>query len=83
MKPKPKTIDSKNDSKSSTTLDRKDKSMFAALLPGLCAPNDTKNMQFSSSESDSEEEIAPGSAGDNEVDDMMAALEHLAPSKQQ
>ena len=56
---------------------KSDKSMLAAMFPGLSIPNE-KQKKF---DSDEEKENESGEKQNDTVDDMMAALESMAPSK--
>jgi len=72
MKPKPTTT---------KQVDNKEnKSMLAAMFPGLSIPNDMRRASTSPSKEDEhKDEEKP----DDSVNDMMAVLESMAPSKEQ
>ena len=76
MKPKPTAAEPDDDNKEN----KNDKSMLAAMFPGLSIPNDKKRMLSSP-----QKEVKSGEQEerDETVDDMMAALESMAPSKKQ
>lgn len=73
MKPKKKE-DNDVAGQISLSVDKSDKSMLAAMFPGLSIPNDKRRESLSPVQSENEDQ--------KEVDDMMAALESLQPQSQ-